>query len=147
MVFGSGDVREDGVFLVVTDDQAHSDSRAGSLHRDAGVHEGERSAADGGHGRGTIGFQNVGDEAHSVGKIRFGRKQVHQRALRESAMADFAAARASKEFHFTDAERREVVVQHEAIELVLLEEQVEALHVFLGAQGQSGEGLGFAAGK
>src|SRR5713226_7793578 len=147
VVFGSGNVREDGVFLVVTDDQAHSDSRAGSLHRDAGVHEGERSAADGGHGRGTIGFQNVGDEAHGVGKIRFGRKQVHQRALRESAMADFAAARASKEFHFTDAERREVVVQHEAVELVLLEEQVQALHVFLGAQGQSGEGLGFAAGK
>src|SRR5258708_18507173 len=62
-------------------------------------------------------------------------------------MADFAAARASKEFHFTDAERREVVVQHEAIELVLLEEQVEALHGFLGAQRQSSKGLGFAAGK
>src|SRR6266851_2708580 len=147
VVFGSGDVRQDGVFLVITDDEAHGDARARGLHRDAGVHQGERAAADGGHGRGTIGFQNVGDKAHGVGKIRFGRKQVHERALGQSAVADFAAARAAKEFHFTDAEWREVVVQHEAVELVLLEEQVEALHVFLGAQGQSGERLGFPAGK
>jgi hypothetical protein len=147
VIFGSGDVREDGVFLIVTDDEPHGDARAGRLHRDASVHQGERAAANGGHGRGTIGFQNVGDEAHGVGKIRFGGKQVHERALRESPVADLAAARATKEFHFTDAERREVVMQHEAVELVLLEEQVEALHVFLGAESQSGERLGFAAGK
>src|SRR5260370_3502964 len=55
VVFGPGDVRQDGVFLVVTDDEAHGDARAGSLHRDASVHEGKRAAADGGHGRGTIG--------------------------------------------------------------------------------------------
>src|SRR5216683_1225227 len=147
VVFGSGNVREDGVFLVVTNDEPHGDARAGSLQRDARVHEGERSAAHGGHGRGTIGFQNVGNEAHGVGKIRFRRKQVHKRALRQGAVADFAAARATQEFHFADAERREVVVQHEAVELVLLEEQVEALHVFLGAEGQSGQRLRFAAGK
>src|SRR6267143_1087717 len=147
VIFGSGNVREDGVFLVVTDDEPHGDARAGSLHRDASVHQGERASANGGHGRGTIGFQNVGDEAHGVRKIRFGGKQVHQRALREGAVADFATARATKEFHFTDAERREVVVQHEAVELVLLEEQVEALNVFLCAQGQSRESLRFAASK
>src|SRR5882762_3582615 len=147
VVFGSGDVREDGVFLVVTDDEAHGDSRASGLHRDASVHEGERAAADGGHGRGTIGFQNVGYQAHGVGKIGFGRKQVYERALRQSAVADFAAARAAKEFHFTNAERREVVVQHEAVELVLLEKQVEALHIFLGAESESSERLGFATGK
>src|SRR5713226_8256139 len=138
VIFRSGDVREDGVFLVVNDDEAHGDARASVLHGHAGVHQSERATANGGHGRGTIGFQNVGDKAHGVGKIRFGRKQVHQRALRQGAVADFAAARPAKEFHFTDAERREIVVQHEAVELVLLEEQVEALHVFLGAQGQCG---------
>src|SRR4029077_7524204 len=147
VVFGPGDVGEDGVFLVVTDDEAHGNTRAGGFHRNAGVHQGERAAADGGHGRGTIGFQNVRYEAHGVGKIRFGWKQVYQRALRECAVADFAAAGAAKEFYFADAERREVVVQHEAIELVLLEEQVEALHVFLGAEGQSGKSLRFAASE
>ena len=62
-------------------------------------------------------------------------------------MADFAASWATQEFHFADAERREVVVQHEAVELILLEEQVEALHVFLGAERESGESLRFAASE
>src|SRR6266852_6258069 len=126
VVFGTRDIREDGVFLVVTDDEAHGDARAGGFHGHTGIHEGERPAADGGHGRGTIGFQNVGNKTHGVRKIRFGRKQVHERALRKGAVADFAAARAAEEFHFTDAERREVVVQHEAVELVLLEEKIQA---------------------
>jgi len=62
-------------------------------------------------------------------------------------VSDFAATGAAQEFDFADAERREVVVQHEALELVLLEEQVEALHVFLGAKSQSGKRLGFATGE
>src|SRR5260370_11972261 len=147
VVFGSGDVREDGVFLVVTDYEPHGDACAGGLRGSGGVKGGERTAANSSHGRRTIGFQDVGDEAHSIGKISFGWQQVYQRALGKSAVADFAAARATKKFHFTDAERRKIVVQHEAVELVLLEEQVEALHVFLSAEGQSGQRLGFTAGK
>src|SRR5207249_174248 len=103
--------------------------------------------ANRGHRGRAIGFQNVRNETHGVGKIRFGRKQIEERALGKSAVADFAAAGATQEFDFADAEWREVVVQHEALELVLLEEQVEALHVFLGAESQSGEGLGFAASE
>src|SRR5437016_2617752 len=147
MVFGSGDVRKDGVFLVVTEDEAHGDARAGGLHRNAGVHESERTAADRGHGRRAVGFQNVGHEAHGVRKIRFGRKQIEKRALGKSTVADFAAAGAAKEFDFANAERRKIVVQHEALELVLLEKQVEALHVFLADESQSGERLGFPAGE
>src|SRR6266852_8792774 len=62
-------------------------------------------------------------------------------------MANFAAAGATKEFYFADAERREIVVEHEAVELVLREEQVETLHVFLGAEGKGGESLGFTASE
>src|SRR5260370_27936196 len=62
-------------------------------------------------------------------------------------MANFGAAGATKEFFFADAERREIVVEHEAVELVLREEQVEALHVFLGAEGKGGESLGFTASE
>src|SRR5690242_523216 len=65
----------------------------------------------------------------------------------KSAMADFAASGATQEFNFTDAEWRKIVVQHETIELILLEEKVEALHVFLGAEGERGECLRFAAGE
>ena len=147
MIFGAGDVGEDRILLVIANDQAHGDTSARSLQRNASIHEGQRAAANGGHRRRTVGFENVGNEAHGVREVRFGRKQVDERALRESAVADFAATRAAKEFHFANAERREVVVQHEAIELIVLEEQVEALHVFLGAEGESGESLRFAAGE
>ena len=88
-----------------------------------------------------------GHEPHGVGEIGFRRKQIDQRALGQRAVADFAAAGAAQELHFADGERREVVMQHEALERFVLEEQVEALHVFLGAQGQRGEGLRFAAGE
>src|SRR5258708_521999 len=67
--------------------------------------------------------------------------------LSKNAVANFAAARATKEFYFADAERRGIVVEHEAGELVLGEEQVEALHVFLGAEGKGGESLGFTASE
>ena len=60
-------------------------------------------------------------------------------------MTDFAAARAAQEFHFADGKRREIVVQHEALEGFFLEEQIEALHVFLGAERGGGERLRFAA--
>ena len=62
-------------------------------------------------------------------------------------MADFAAARAAQEFHFADRERREIVVQHEALERFVLEKQIEALLVFLGAERGGGERLRLAAGE
>ena len=49
VIFGAGDVGEDGVLLAF-DHQAHRDSRAGELKRHARVHQRERAAADRGHG-------------------------------------------------------------------------------------------------
>src|SRR5258708_23827449 len=67
--------------------------------------------------------------------------------LSKNAVANFAAAGATKEFYLADAERREIVVEHEAVELVLREEQVEALHVFLGAESERCERLSLTASK
>src|ERR1700674_797501 len=147
VVFRARDIREDGIFAVVTDDEAHGDACAVSFERNTGIHQSERRAADGGHRGRTVRFQNVGHEAHGVGEVRFGRKQVRQRALGKRAVADFAAAGAAQEFHFANAERRKVVVKHEAFELILLEEQIETLHIFLCAESESGERLGFVASK
>src|SRR5438309_1621676 len=147
VVFGTGDIGEDGVFMILANDEAHGNAGAGRLERHAGVHKGQRTAADGGHRRGAVGLQDVGDQAHGVRKFFFGRKQIREGALGERTVADFAAAGAAKELYLTDAEGREVVVQHEALELILREEQVETLHVFLGAKSESGERLGFAASK
>ena len=62
-------------------------------------------------------------------------------------MADFAATGTAQELDLAHAEWREVVVQHKAFELVFLEEQVEALHVLLGAQRERGERLRLASCK
>src|SRR5580700_2892343 len=147
MIFSAGDIREDRILFIIADNKSHGDTCARRFQRNASIHKSQRAAANGGHRGRTVGFENVGNEAHGVGKIRLGRKQVDERALRESAVADFAATGAAQELHFADAERWEVVMQHEAIELVLLEEQVQALHVFLGTEGERGESLRFAAGE
>src|SRR5579872_1258426 len=147
VIFGAGDVGEDGILFVIANDEAHGDTSARRFQRNTSIHKSQRTAANSGHRRGAVGFENVGNEAHGVREVCLGRKQVDERALCESAVADFATAGTAKEFHFADAERREVVVQHEAIELVLLEEQVEALHIFLGAEGERRESLCFAAGE
>ena len=88
---------------------------------------------------------NVGNQTHGVREIGFRRKQVHQRAFGQRAVADFAASGPAQEFHFADGKRREVVVQHEALERFFLEEQVEALLVFLGAQRGGRQRLRLAA--
>ena len=62
-------------------------------------------------------------------------------------MADFAPPRPAQEFDFTHRKRREIVVQHEALEGFFLEKQVQPLHIFLGAQRQGSQGLGLAAGE
>ena len=62
-------------------------------------------------------------------------------------MTDFAAAGPAQEFHFAHRKRREIVVQHEALERFVLEEQIEALHVFLGAERERGQSLGLAASE
>ena len=147
MIFGAGDVGEDRILFVIANNQAHGNSSAGRFQRNAGIHKSQRAAANGGHRRRTVGFENVGNEAHGVREVRLGRKQVDERSLRESAVADFAATWSTQELYFANAERRKVVVQHEAIELIVLEEQVEPLHVFLGAEGERGESLRFAAGE
>src|SRR5580704_8691032 len=61
-------------------------------------------------------------------------RTAYGKSASEGIRADFAAAWATQEFHFTDGERREVVMQHEVLEGIFLEEKILALHVFLGAE-------------
>ena len=59
-------------------------------------------------------------------------------------MADLAAARAADRPHFADRERREVVVEHELLR-VLVEQAVDALLVAAGAERDRDQGLRLAA--
>ena len=68
VVFGAGDVGEDGVLVASPTTRPMAMPAHGRLHRHAGVHQRERAAADGGHRRGAVGFENVGNQAHGVGE-------------------------------------------------------------------------------
>src|SRR6185295_9478481 len=64
--------------------------------------------------------------------------------LGERAVADFAAARAGHAARFTDGERREVVVQHEAAPRLALE-LLDLLRIVVRAERAGDERLRFAA--
>ena len=72
-VFPADDVGEELVFgnavAAVFGADADADAGHGTNHRDAGVHERERAAADGRHRGGTVGFHDLAGDAHGVGII------------------------------------------------------------------------------
>ena len=68
-------------------------------------------------------------------------------AFGQSAVADFATARSAHEADFAHAERREVVVQHEALERFAGFEQFDALLVVFRAKRDGDQRLRFAAGE
>ncbi len=147
VVFRARDVRQDGVPVALAHHQSHRDPGAGRLDRHARIHQRERSAAHRGHRRRSVRFQNVGNEPHRVRKICIGRQQVHERAFRQRAVTNLPPPRPPQKFHLAYAERREVVVQHEPLERVLLKEQIQPLHVLLRPQRQRCQRLRLAAGK
>ena len=59
-------------------------------------------------------------------------------------MSDLATPGAAQESHLADAERRKIVVQHEAFERLSFE-HIKPLHVLSGAQGSGHQGLRLAA--
>ncbi len=81
-----------------------------------------------------------------VGAVLFVGQNGFNGALGEGTVADFAAAGAGHTSDFTDAVRREVVVEHEAALLLALV-GFEPLGVVAGAEGRGDERLGFAAGE
>jgi len=96
----------------------------GGLNRDAGVHEGERAARKRLPWKRNRWIPNGGDEAHGVGKIRFGGEQVTS-ARCARAPCDFGRPGPRRNFTSTTLNGGSCS-EHEAVEMVLLEEQVEA---------------------
>ena len=69
MIFGAGDVGEDGV-LVALLHQAHGHAAHGRGHWHAGIHQRQARAANRSHRARSIRFQNVADHAQRVRKYR-----------------------------------------------------------------------------
>ena len=126
MVFVAEDVGEHSV-LVLTGvlDKAHGDTADGSLEGHTSVHKGERAGADSGHRGRTVALEDIAHHAHGVGEVS--RNLALQTAPSQVAVANFATANATLCTGFAGGERREVVVEEEA--LVTLVEDV--VHEFL----------------
>ena len=125
-------------------DQAHRHAGDRRLQRHAGVHHRQRSAAHRRHRRRAVRLEDVGDDADGVGELLFGGNHRRQRALGQRAVADLAAAGAAQELHFADRERREVVVEHEALPRLAVD-HLDLLLIVGGAERRGHQRLGFAA--
>src|SRR5882724_7055304 len=143
VIFGASDVSENGVSIAFLD-EAHGNTCDGSLEGDASIHERNRGTANGCHRGRRVRFKNVGDDAHGVGPFFHIRKNRGDRAFRQRSVPDFTTACAAHEANFANRERREVVVQEEAL-LAFALEAFEALLVVGGAESGCDQGLGFAA--
>ncbi len=145
MIFGSGDIGEDGVVVAFLD-QTHGNTSNRALERNSGIEERQACAADRGHRRRAVGLKNVGDDPHRVGRLVDAGQNSRDGTLSQCAVAHFAAANAGHAAGFADAERREVVMQHEVLALLAFI-AFQALTVVSRAQGSGDQSLRFAARK
>src|SRR5207247_10641875 len=127
MVLESEDVGDDHD-LVAFFDQPHRDAGHRLLDGHAGIHEGQTPAADGRHRRRPVRFQDVRHQPQGVGEFLLGWEDRLQGAFREGAVPDLASAWRAQGPRLADAERREVVMQHEA-PVVLALQRVDPLLV------------------
>ena len=142
-VLAAEDVGQDRI-LAAFHDEAHRDARHGLLDRHAGIHHRQRRGARGRHRRAAVRLQDLARDADRVGEL-FARGQDRlDAALSQRAVADLAAARRTRALDLADAERREVVVQQEAL-LLLRHQAVDDLLVIDAAERDDAQGLGLAA--
>ncbi len=145
VIFRACDVGQDGIVVAFLH-QSHGHARNRSLQRNARVHHAERSAANRRHRRRAVRLQNVGDDAHRVRPIRIAGQHCGDRTLGQCSVTNLATARSAQERNFAHRERREIVVQHEAL-LGFAFEGLQPLHVVAGAQRGGDQRLGFAASE
>ena len=149
VIFVTEDIGQDGIAVVRVlgiGDQTHGHTghRLADLH--AGVHEGEAAAADGSLRRGTVGFQDIGNDAHGVREFRSLGHNGLEGAPGQVSVADLTAADTARSTGVTGRERREVVVQDKLL-LTLDQHLVHLFHIQLGTQGDGSQRLGLATGK
>ena len=142
-VLAAEDVGQDRVLLALHH-EAHRHTGDRLLDRDAGIHHRERRGARGRHRRAAVRLQDLAGDADRVGELFARRQHRLDAALCECAVADLAATWRARALHFTDAERREVVVQEEAL-LPLGHEAVDHLLVVHATERHDAESLRLAA--
>src|SRR5476649_970313 len=143
VIFIAQDVRQHGELAAFLD-QAHRDTGDVFFHRHAGIHQRQAAAADRGHRRGTVRFGDFRHQTHRVAELFRRRQRGDQRALGQTAVADFATLGRADAAGFAGGERWHVVMQHEGVG-ELAHQRVDLLAVAGGAQRGHDQRLGFAA--
>ena len=142
-----GEVARHFVVLVELADEADGDACDWRGERNAGGEESEDTCAGGGHGGGAIGFHDFTADADGVGEFLLGGEDREDRLLGEGPVTDFATILAAEAPGFADRERREVVVEEEALAVFATGVVVEFLGFVERSEGCEGDRLGFAAGE
>src|SRR5690606_554790 len=146
VIFVTQDIGDHREATVVFLHQAHGNTGHRRLHRHAGIHQRHRGAAYGRHRGGTVGFGDFRYNADRVREFLLVRQHCLDAATGETAVANFATLRRTDHAGFTDTERREVVVQHEAIGTAAFQ-RIDVLRITHATQGGNNDGLGFATGE
>ena len=145
VVLVTEDVGEDSVVgALVLADETHGNTCHRFLDFDTGIHQSERSGADGSHRRGAVALEDVAHDAHDVRIVS--RNHAFEGSPSEVSVTDFTTADATLSLGFARAERREVVVEEEAL-LALFECLVNDFFVLLGSEGDGAEALSLTTGK
>ena len=142
-VLAAEDVGQNRVLLALHH-EAHRHAGDRLLDRDAGIHHRERRGARGRHRRAAVRLQDLAGDADRVGELFARRQNRLDAAFSECAVADLAATWRARALHFTDAERREVVVQQEAL-LPLGHQAIDDLLIVHAAERHDAERLRLAA--
>src|ERR1700722_14748335 len=145
MIFIAEDVRqnlEPGTLLHET----HRHAGHGRLDRHTRVHQREAGAAHGGHRARAVRFENLRYHADDVREFLHARHHRLDAALGQVAVTDLAPFRRAHHAGFADAERREIVVQHERL-FLLAHQAVDDLRIPPGSQRRHDQSLSLATGK
>src|SRR5688572_27591559 len=114
MILVAEDVAQDGHALTLFD-EAHRNACHRRLEGNAAVHQAEGAATDARHRARAVGLENLANDADRIWKILMRGQQARDCTLSQGAVPDLAAARTTQWLGLTGRERREVVVEHEAL--------------------------------
>ena len=145
VIFIPQDIRENRHFLSLFD-QTHGDPGHRAFDLNAGIHEGQRSAAHRSHGGGAVGFQDFRYDADGVGVFFDGWKNAADGPLGQSAVSNIPTAGSPHHAHFAHAVGGKIVVEHEGFES-LSGEGIDLLFIIGRSQGDHGRDLGLPPGK
>ena len=131
---------------VIVLNEAAGDARHRGGDGHTGVHQRQSGAADGALGGGAVGAEDLGDHADGVGEVLLAGDDRLQRALRQGAVALFAAVDAAGGAGLAHGVGGEVIVMQIAL-LFLFPDGIQLLGGREGVQRTHGEDLGLPAGE